>query len=109
MGLHGPGAGMGHEPANWRAQPWLVGGSSMGTWPSTCLKALQDLPGWNRMGDRTLQHPGAPPHLDTAVHARGWLFQSRIQGYESPFSARHQPHSTTRKGFMVVTYIAVLA
>lgn len=61
-------------------------------------EALQDLPSWNRMGDRTLQRPGVPPHLKMAVHAGGWLLQGRTRGHESPSSASHQPHSTARRG-----------
>lgn len=31
MGQNGSGVGMGHEPASQRAQPWLVGRSSIGS------------------------------------------------------------------------------
>lgn len=84
MGQHGSGVGTGHELERRRAQPWLAGGSSVGSSASyspmklsrTCTPRTERVAGHR---DTLECHP-IPAWLQMLPHYRGpggWLFQGR--------------------------------
>lgn len=110
MGQHGSGVGMGHELASWRAQPWLVRGSSMGSLASylprklsrTCLAGTE----WVTEHCNTLEcHP-----ISTWLYMLGDGF-CRVghRDMNPPPVPATSPTPLPEGGFMVTTHVAVLA